>query len=65
VVHVGVAVVRGSGLVEIVAGGLGGADGATAVADCAAGVGAGALLGGGEGSGDEQGGQGQDLGGVC
>lgn len=57
-VGVGVAVVCLAGRVQVVAGGLGGADGTGGVADGAAGVGAGALLGGGEGGGDEEGGKG-------
>lgn len=61
VVGVRVAVVGLAGRVQVVAGGLGGTDGAGSVADGAAGVGAGALLGGGDGGGDEEGGEGQDL----
>lgn len=61
VVDVRVAVVGGTGLVQLVARGLGGAHGAAGVADCAAGVGAGALLGSGDGGADEEGGQSQDL----
>lgn len=61
VVGVGVAVLGFAGRVQVVAGGLGGADSTGGVADGAAGVGAGALLGSGDGSGDEEGGEGQEL----
>ena len=61
VVDMGVAVVGLAGRVQVVAGGLGGTDRAGSVANGAAGVLAVAPLGGGDGSRDEEGGEGQDL----
>jgi hypothetical protein len=61
VVDMWVAVFSGTGLVQLVTGSLGGADGAAGVADCTASVGACTLLGSSDDGGDVEGGQSQNL----